>query len=134
MANNKVLGSFSKPLFLCSPSPLQPHYKSRAPKIRSWYRKCTLPHQKHTHIHTHSQRNLSHRKWSCAASCQSRQIIHHLKNAPLFLLHHFLLLLRCPAPLLIYCFHLKPSRERQSTKQKALLPALSQNELHSNSK
>lgn len=34
------------------------------------------------HIYTHTHWNLSHRKWSCAASCQGRQIIHHLKNAP----------------------------------------------------
>lgn len=34
----------------------------------------------------------------------------------------------------IYCFHFRSSREEQSRRQKALLPALSQNELHSGSK
>lgn len=37
----------------------------------------------------HLHWNLSHRKWSCAASCQGRQIIHHLKNAPFSPLLHF---------------------------------------------
>lgn len=77
--------------------------------------------------HLHSLWNLSHRKWSCTASCQetsyspfekctfSRHLVYF--NTPPFF-----------SFLPILCFHFVSSREEGSGRQSALLPVLSQND------
>lgn len=62
------------------------------------------PHSTFTLTHTW---NLSHRKWPCAASCQGRQIIHHLKKCTFFPSPIFILLPPLPSfPSLSSSLHL----------------------------
>lgn len=104
----------------------------RPPKIRSLCRKWTLPP-----AHLHSDTLKPEPQEVVLRSILSGQTNYSpfekctffstliFSSSPLF-----------PACLLLcfYCFHCGSSREEQSRRQKALLPALSQNELHSDSK
>lgn len=117
--SNTSSSASNLPLFFWPRSP-----QSKEHRCRKW----ALPP---SHIYTHTNWNLSHRKWSCAASCQARQIIHHLKNA-LFSPPQYSLL---PLSSLLVFFTLaivfisfSPESDSQR-RQKAWLPALSQTEL-----